>query len=85
MEGKEKMINDMKFRKGDRVESSGRVGYVSGKRKGTVLRGGINCLVEFDDSIGGHDGSNRGKNGHCWYCLGGLAAIRDNKWMGAKR
>lgn len=42
------------------------------------------CLVEFDDNVGGHDGFNTygvtGKPGHCWYInYGFLELVDDDK------
>ena len=30
------------------------------------------AVIEFDDCINGHDGSGKGKNGHCWWLPKGI-------------
>lgn len=57
-----------KFKVGDRVESKITVNnkHVKGA-VGTVIDAmEAHVCVEFDIYIGGHAGSGRGINGHCW-------------------
>jgi hypothetical protein len=65
-----------KYKKGDRVEYKNLAFDNSNVADeiGTIIVDNYNsdyghdCLVEFDNDIGGHSGDNdEGKYGHCWY------------------
>jgi len=58
-----------KFKIGDRVVGTQRKS-IDGKT-GTIRHINGQFGVEFDESMGGHDGGywkTLGKNGHCWNC-----------------
>lgn len=74
-----------KLKVGDRVE----VIFIAGKvgnplklgMRGTVkVIGGYTLGIEFDDYMGGHNGSWNGKNGYCWYVpIKQLAKIEESE------
>lgn len=70
-------MNDLNI--GDRVRVVSESKIIK-KQKNKILNGMIGTVkdqrderagIEFDDYIGGHDGSWNGKNGYCWYVVKG--------------
>lgn len=62
------------FNVGDRVIGKGCwCGFGLHGKTGTIIeKGEWACLVEFDENVGGHNGTNakvKGKDGHCWWVL----------------
>jgi len=81
-------IQNKKFKLGDRVKTGGAYGACPSGMSGRVIKvNGSNIGVEFDKRFdGGHDCSNKGKFGYCYYMtVGSIEKLSTNQWTGQKR